>query len=77
MPLLEEAWVQAFSQDDEDYFTQAGALYRILPDDEKSRLVATIAGGLSQAEQSAQERMLSYLANADPDYEKRVRAALA
>ncbi|MGI9224834.1 MAG: catalase [Woeseiaceae bacterium] len=77
LPLLEEAWVRAYNQDDEDYFTQAGQLYRILPDDEKSRLAATIAGGLSQAEQSAQERMLSYLANADPDYEKRVRAALA
>jgi catalase len=77
LPLLEEAWVRAYSQDNEDYFEQAGNLYRILPDDEKSRLAATIAGGLSQAEQSAQERMLSYLAKADPDYEKRVRDAIA
>jgi catalase len=76
LPLLDEAWVQAYDQDDEDYFAQAGDLYRILPDDEKTRLAATIGGGLSQAEQSAQDRMLSYLGKADPDYECRVRDAM-
>lgn len=77
LPLPEEAWVQAYGQDDEDYFAQAGDLYRVLPDDEKTRLAATIASGLSQAEQSAQDRMLSYLGKADPDYERRVRDAMA
>lgn len=77
LPLLEDAWVQPYSQDEEDYFAQAGDLYRVLPDDEKTRLAATVASGLSQAEQSAQDRMLVYLGKADPDYERRVRDAMA
>lgn len=76
LPLLDEAWVKPFSQDGDDYFGQAGNLYRVLPDGEKARLAATIAAGLSQAEQSVQERMLEYLDRADSDYAKRVRAAM-
>ena len=76
LPLLEDAWVQVHNQDDEDYFEQAGNLYRIFSNDEKSRLTATIAGGLTQASQSAQERVLVYLGKADPDYANRVRDAI-
>lgn len=76
LPVLEEAWVRAYSQDDEDYYTQAGNLFRIMSDDQKARLAATIAGGLSQAESSVQDRMLGYLGKADPDYAKRVREAI-
>ena len=73
LPLLEEAWVQPFSQDDEDYFRQAGDLFRIMSDDQKAQLAATIAGGLSQAEVSVQQRMLVYLDRADSEYASRVR----
>jgi len=76
LPLLEEAWVKPFSQDEEDYFSQAGNLFRVLSNGEKSRLAATIAAGLSQAEHSVQERMLDYIGKADSDYAKRVRAAI-
>jgi catalase len=76
LPLLEEAWVRAYSQDAEDYYTQAGNLFRIMSDDQKARLAATIAGGLSRAERSVQDRMLGYLNKADPDYAKHVREAL-
>jgi len=76
LPLLEEIWVQASSQDGEDYFEQAGNLYRLFSDQEKSRLADTIAGGLSQAELSVQARMLDYLGRADADYASRVREAV-
>jgi len=76
LPLLEEAWVQSYSQDDEDYYTQAGDLYRIMSDDQKTQLANTIAGGLSQAESTVQERMVSYLDKADPDYASRVAQAI-
>ena len=47
-----------------------------MSDEQKERLAATIAGGLSQAERSVQERMLRYLSVADPDYAERVGKAL-
>lgn len=76
LPLLEDAWVGAFSQDDEDYFEQAGDLYRLFDDGQRQRVAERIAGGLAQAEQSVQERMLGYLGKADPDYANRVRDAI-
>ena len=76
LPLLEDAWVRPYSQDDEDYFQQAGDLFRIMSDEQKSRLATTIASGLSQAETSVQQRMLSYLEKADHEYASRVREAL-
>ena len=76
LPLLEDAWVQPYSQDDEDYFQQAGDLFRIMSGEQKTRLAKTIAGGLSQAEPGVQQRLLSYLELADPEYAIRVREAL-
>lgn len=76
LPLLEDAWVGSYSQDDEDYFEQAGDLFRLLPVDEKNRLAGAIASGLCQAEESVQERMLGYFANTDAGYARRVRQAM-
>ena len=77
MPLEQEAWVKAYSQDDEDYYSQAGALFRMMSDDQKQQLVDNIAGGLSQANESIQARMLAYFIKADPQYGEMVNAALA
>lgn len=74
--LLEDASVGAYDQDDEDYFEQAGDLYRVMSDQQQSQLAATIAGGLAQANRSVQERMLDYLHRADADYCQRVRDAI-
>jgi catalase len=73
---LEDAWVKPHSQDDEDYYSQAGDLYQIMTEGEKDRLAATIAGGLSQATQAAQQRVLAFLLKADDDYAARVSKAL-
>ena len=74
---LEEAWVQPFSQDEEDYYSQAGDLYRFMTDDQKDQLAETIAGGLARAEKSVQVRILSYLEKADPSYAARVARAMS
>jgi catalase len=73
---LEEAWVGNSSQDDEDYYSQAGDLFRIMTAQQRDQLAATIAGGLRQATTSAQDRMLSYIACADKDYAEKVMNAL-
>jgi catalase len=76
LPLLEQAWVGAHSQDHEDYFEQAGNLYRIMSEKQQFQLAAVIAGGLSQAAGSVQNRILGYLGQADPEYAERVRVAI-
>jgi catalase len=76
LPLAEGAWVGAHDQAQEDYFEQAGNLYRMMTEQQKTRLAEVIASGLAQAEGSVQERMLGYLGAADPDYENRVRNAV-
>jgi catalase len=73
---LEEAWVGASSQDEEDYYSQAGELYRLMSAEQQLRLAATVAGGLRQASDSAQQRMLAYLEKADADYAAMVSASL-
>lgn len=76
MPLESDAWVGPHSQDDEDYFTQAGDLFRIMSDDQKNQLANNIAGGLVHATASVRARMLAQYEQADPDYAARVSAAM-
>ncbi len=65
---LGDTSVRPYSQDGEDYYSQAGSLFRLMSDDEKSRLAITIAGGLSSAQASVQRRILGFLERADPAY---------
>ncbi|MDK1472210.1 catalase [Streptomyces sp. 549] len=61
---------------DDDFF-QAGELYRLMAEDEKRRLVANIAGGLSQVSRDdVVERNLAHFHAADPDYGRRVEEAV-
>ncbi|MFE0089148.1 catalase [Streptomyces sp. NPDC058991] len=61
----------------DDDFHQAGELYRLMSEEEKSRLVANIAGGLSQVSRDdVIEKNLAHFHAADPDYGKRVEAAV-
>jgi len=76
MPVLEDAWIGHHDQGDEDYYSQAGDLFRLMSEDQKQQLVGNIAGGLSQATESVQGRMLEQFTKADPDYGKRIKAAL-
>jgi catalase len=76
MPVEADAWIARHSQEEEDYYSQAGDLYRLMPEPQKESLTATIAGGLAQASSSVRERMLSYFAKADADYAARVEAKM-
>ncbi|AZM74705.1 catalase [Streptomyces sp. KPB2] len=61
----------------DDHFVQAGALYRLMSEDEKQRLVANIAGGLSQVSRNdVVEKNLAHFHAADPDYGRRVEEAV-
>ena len=64
MPILGEAWVKAYDTQQEDNFTQAGKLYRLMTDHQKTTLAQTIAGGLGQATKSVQQRMLAQFGEA-------------
>ncbi|WP_330335253.1 catalase [Streptomyces sp. NBC_00536] len=61
---------------DDDFF-QAGELYRLMSEDAKQRLVANIAGGLSQVTlEDVIEKNLAHFHAADADYGKRVEEAV-
>lgn len=66
-----------YDQSDADYYSQAGDLYRLMSEDQKSQLVNNIAGGLSQADSSVQARMVALISQCDADYGQRVQAAIA
>ncbi|MFF5138535.1 catalase [Streptomyces sp. NPDC013157] len=57
---------------DDDFF-QAGELYRLMSAEERQRLVANIAGGLSQVTRDDMiEKNLAHFHAADPEYGRRV-----
>ena len=77
MPVLESAWVARHGlADDEDHYTQAGDLFRLMNDSQKGQLTTTIAGGLVHASESAQQRMLAQFVQADSDYAARIVSAM-
>lgn len=59
-----------------DDYKQAGDLYRLLPEDQKQRLVNNIAGSLGQTPERIQKLQVSHFMKADPDYGQRLAAAL-
>jgi catalase len=61
-----------------DDFAQAGALYRVIDEAARARLVANIAGSLAQvSKDEIIERSVAHLRAADPEYGERVAAAVA
>lgn len=77
LPLLHEAWVKAHDNSDEDNYSQAGALFRLMSEDQKKQLINNITGGLKQANASIQQRMIEHFSKADADYGARVKQALS
>ena len=73
LPVLENAWVKRYGiSDDEDHYSQAGDLFRLMNESQKSQLATTIAEGLVNATESVQQRMLEQFRKADPDYADRI-----
>ncbi|MFF2010970.1 catalase [Streptomyces sp. NPDC058195] len=79
-PLAVHGWTgthAAPSHAKDDDFFQAGELYRLMSEDEKGRLVANIAGGLSQVSRDdVIEKNLAHFHAADADYGRRVEEAV-
>ena len=65
-----------FDTQEEDNFSQAKNLYNMMSDEQKEQLTSNIAGGLSQATSSIQQRMLTQFESVDTDYRKRIEAKL-
>ncbi len=63
-------------RDGNDDYSQAGALWRLMPEDEKTRTAAAIAGALGQCRKEIIERQLCHFFRADPGYGSRVAEAL-
>lgn len=76
MPIEQDAWLDIYNTQDDDNFTQAGELYRIMSEDQKDQLANNIADGLSQVTEDVRERMYSQYEQADSDYATRVKAAV-
>ncbi len=67
----------AWDQHDGDDFSQAGALYRLMPEEAKARLVDNIASGLAQvSKDDIVERSIANFRHADPDYGARIEVAI-
>ncbi len=58
-------------------FVQAGALYRVMKEDERGRLIANLAGSFAQVrDQAVVDRCLSYFRAADKEYGDRLEKAI-
>ena len=60
-----------------DDYTQAGNLYRLMPNDERQRLHLAIAGAMCGVPKEIVNRQLSQFAKADKAYAEGVKKALA
>jgi len=59
-----------------DDYTQAGNLYRLMPEDERERLHAAIACAMQGVPEEIIERQLGHFEKADPAYAEGIREAL-
>ena len=63
---------------EDDDFVQAGALYRVMTEDGRRRLIANIAGSLAQVTRpDVVERSIGHFRRADPGYGQRLADAVA
>ncbi len=65
-----------YPQRHDDDYDQAGALYRVLPEEEKVRLVHNLVEHLKNARPDIQRRQVPHFYKSDPDYGTRVAQGL-
>ena len=74
---LENAMADRYdSREGHDDYTQAGNLWRIFPEDEKTRTAQAIANAMQGVRQDIQMRQLCHFFRADAEYGQRVAKAL-
>ncbi|HEY4770303.1 MAG TPA: catalase-related domain-containing protein, partial [Myxococcales bacterium] len=63
---------------EDDDFVQAGALYRVMTEEGRRRLIANLAGSLAQVTRpDVVERSIGHFRRADPGYGQRLADAVA
>ena len=62
---------------DQDYFTQAGALYRLMSEAQKKLLTDNIVGAMKSVPAFIQERQVAHFKKADKEYGERIEKGLA
>ena len=62
---------------DEDYYSQAGALYRLMNEAQRKLLVGNIVGAMKSVPPFIQKRQIAHFGKADKEYGERVESGLA
>jgi len=63
-------------REDTDYFSHAGALFRLMSDEQKALLISNIAGTMACVSEDVIQRQLQYFYKADPAYGEGIAKAL-
>ncbi|AXM96685.1 catalase [Pseudomonas plecoglossicida] len=63
-------------RDDDDYFSHAGALFRLMSSEQKALLISNIAGAMAGVSEDVIQRQLQYFFKADPAYGEGIAKAL-
>jgi catalase len=63
-------------RDENDYYTQPGNLFRLMPKDAQQRLISNIVGNLGQTPKRIQELQVTHFYKADPAYGEGVAKGL-
>lgn len=61
---------------DSDYYSQAGALFRLMSDDQRALLISNIAGAMAAVSRDVQLRQLAHFSKADAAYGRGIAKAL-
>ncbi|WP_434457824.1 catalase [Stutzerimonas urumqiensis] len=68
-PLALEGAAHRYDQrEDTDYYSHAGALFRLMNEDQRALLIANIVGAMQSVSRDVQLRQLAYFVKADPAY---------
>jgi catalase len=62
---------------DDDYHSQAGALYRLMSEAQRTLLVGNLVGAMRSVPELVQSRQIAHFKKADPEYGARVEKGLA
>lgn len=76
MPVEANAWINRFDTSEDDHYSQAGNLYRLMNESQKDQLASNIADGLIHATDAVKKRILEQFEKADQDYSARVAQAM-
>ncbi|WAA12246.1 catalase [Fervidibacillus halotolerans] len=76
-PFEVSGFADSVPYDDDDHYTQAGDLYRLMSDEEKERLVKNIVDSMKMVEkEEIKLRQIEHFYKADPEYGTRVAEGL-